>query len=208
MVGWGGGRESSRSGETKNICRKEEKRNLLRELTFSLSLSCSHSRNPGVLVQKAQPRAGSLRLIFQSLCLSRCHSLGAHLPFSLNIPITPGVCYMRLPNLSNCTRLTCYVPPCYSISVPPPPTTQSTPPASHRNTKSIPPFGPNHQSPMIVLKILLIGLSLASSLPTETSLYPVTCHFLPYPAPRPPHAFEKKNREAKGATAAHASLIA
>ncbi len=140
-MGWG--RESPR--KTKNICRKEE-----REISCANSLSRSRSlaltRNPGVLVQRAQPRAGSLRLIFQSLCLFPCHSPGAHLPLSSlspNIPITPGVSDTRLPNLSNCTRLTCYVPPCYSISVPPPPTTQSTPPASHRNTKSIPPFGPS-----------------------------------------------------------------
>ena len=44
-------------------------------------------------------------------------------------PIT----HTRLPNLSNCTRLTCYVPPCYSISVP----TQTIPPRHRIGTLNL-----------------------------------------------------------------------
>ena len=103
---------------TKNMCRKMKKNILSRSRSLALSLSLS-----GVLVQSAQPRAGSLRLFIHP-------ALFVPIPFPW---VTPaifgslslshfGVCYTRLPILSNCTRLTCYVPPCYSISVPTQPT--------------------------------------------------------------------------------------
>lgn len=191
--------------------------------------------NPGVLVRTAQPRAGSLRLIFR---LYPCHPLGAHLPFSVPITHTPhhttpvtheATKPLQLHEVNLlCSALLFHFRTCTTHH-------QSTPPASHRNTKSIHPFGSSINeillSPIYALipfrlqilqgpitKIPFLhdrtcdSLNRSLPLPSNRNLLcffiPVTCHFLPCPAPRLPHPFEKKNPEAKVATAAHAPLIA
>ncbi|KAH9013879.1 hypothetical protein EDB84DRAFT_873443 [Lactarius hengduanensis] len=206
-----------------------------KKTSLSRSRSLALTRKPWRTCTDSTARAGSLRLIF--VCTPAI-PLGHTCPFrslSLTPPITttPVLHEATKPlqlhevNLL-CSALLFHFRTCTTHH-------QSTLPASHRNTKSIHPFGssineillsPIHalipfrlqilQGPITKIPFLhdrtCDSLNRSLPLPSNRNLLcffiPVTCHFLPCPAPRLPHPFEKKNPEAKGATAAHAPLIA